>query len=186
MAAGVINGTPIHDKVHIHARTKFTQIYAVDITHPHLMPRYQNEIDDIAIRFVEFSKKNEFVNKVLKLNGLVQRTYPKYEEVSNYHLKAQLEIFDIHTDFQISPVTIPNLILVFGIHLELCVLDHAESIKQRFPHAQVLILNDLCESKYANLDKYNVLFNYCLRAKCIDYANTNNLVIIDEDTKINK
>jgi len=176
MAAGVINGTPIHDdnKMYVHARTKFTQIYAVDITVPGIHTAFENEMDNIATRFVEFTKKNDFVNQVIKQNGLVQSKYP---------VRSQLDIFNIHTDFQISPVTTPNLILVFGIHTEMCVLDHAESIKQRFPHAQILILDDFCESMHNNSD---VLFNYCLRSKRIDFVDSSKLVIINEDYEFKK
>ena len=170
MAAGVINGTPIHDdnKMYIHARTKFTQIYAVDMATAGVHTDYENEIIDIAARFVEFTTQNKFVNQVITRNGLVQSKYP---------VSTQLEIFNIHTDFQISPVTTPNLILVFGIHTEMCVLDHAEAIKQRFPNAQVLILNDLCAAKHNS----DVLFNYCLRSKRIDFAESSKLIIINED-----
>ena len=171
MITGVINGTPIHadNKMYIHARTKFTQIYAVDMAVTGIHTKYENEIIDIADRFIEFTRKNKFVSQVVTKNGLVQSKYP---------ISSQLEIFDIHTDFQISPVTTPNLILIFGIHTEMCVLDHAEHIKHRFPNAHVVILNDLCASKH---EGNYALFNYCLRSKRIDFVDSSKLIILNED-----
>jgi len=173
MANGIINGTPIQEghKMHVHATTKKTQIYVVDICAEGIHTAYEDEITDIAQQFVELYESNEFIKGVVNLNGLVQSIYP---------VSKQLEIFKINNDFRITPVTTPNLILVFGIHTERCVLDHAEILKQRFPHAQILILNDLCASSPGN--RLDILFTYCLRSKRIDFVDSSKMIIINEDT----
>ena len=74
----------------------------------------------------------------------------------------------------------PNLILIFGIHTELCVIDHAEALSHQFPKSQILILSDLCKTKHGEKGDY-FLFNYCMRSKNIDCVDSNYLMIINED-----
>ncbi len=163
----VIRGTPLQDgsTMYVHARTKFTQIYAVDVVTDY-------DTEHVANSFIEFTEQNEFVKQVCEKNGVVCNT--------PLSIREQLKQFRILKDFDIAPVTIPNLILVFGIHTELCVTDHIEYLRQRFPNAQILILDDLCANKSAHGEYF--LFNYCLRVKHADVVSTNNLIILNEDS----
>ena len=167
MAAGIIRGTPIFDNstMYIHARTQFTQIYAVDV-----IDEYE-DTERIAVQFAEFAERNEFVKRVCERNGIVN--------ASHRPIREPLNKFTIFPDFRISPVTVPNLIMVFGVHTELCVTDHVEVLRQRFPHAQILILSNLCEPKPTGGGYF--LFNYCLRVKHADMVNTDNLIILNEE-----
>jgi len=165
MSSSVIKGTPIaaNKKVYVHARPKFTQLYAVDV-----IEKY-NESNEIANNFLKLVEKNSFVKKVCEENGIVNG--------SSEPIIKKLSSFRILEDFDVTPVTVPTLILIFGLHTELCVTDNIEYIRQRFPHCQILVLTDLCK----NMHNDYFLFNYCLRVKHADMADTKNIILINED-----
>lgn len=167
MSSGIIRGTPLLDdsNMYIHARSKFTKIYAVDV-----IDKYE-DTEKVANNFLDFTESNNFVKKVCEENGIINGSHGE--------IRKQLNKFKIFSDFVFSPVTVPNLIMIFGVHTELCVTDHVEFLRQRFPKSQLLILSDLCETM--NQGGGYFLFNYCLRTKHADMIHSSKLIILDEE-----
>ena len=171
----VIRGVPLQEgsMMRIHARTKHTYICAVDVVEWDVYPQYKQELEDVTTNFVSLLRNNPFINGVVHHNGIVHNSH-------YYPINPVLEQYTIHNGLNPTPVLLPNLILIFGIHTELCVIDHAESLSQQFPKSQILILSDLCKTKHGEKGDY-FLFNYCMRSKNIDCVDSNYLMIINED-----
>ena len=170
---GVINGTPLAEFVqgHIHARTQFTRVYCVDLLPPGQVPENDIECKQIEKNFLDFVDSNNFIKGVLAEHGLVHSF--------GDNIREAFKRWKITDEIDYSPVTVPNTIFVFGLHIELCVVDHVEELKRQFPKTQIMILSDLCFPKHDDWETF--IFNYCLRTKHADYIRTAELVIHNED-----
>lgn len=166
----VINGDAFDNDVYVQATLERSWIYAVDLLAKGVMPDYDHHIETCVENFMHTVKQHNFFEQLCQSGKLINS--------SKQAARLQLNDLGLVQDFNVSPVTTPNTIFVFGIHTEVCVIDHIEYLKQRFPKTNIIVLQNLCIplNEYGN----QILFNYCLRTKNADCVDTTKLNIISE------